>query len=245
MERDLQPEEMDDPHLPEGLHHDALRGLARLNSVTGVGPAMYRRLRRYARELGRPVRLLDIGTASGDMPIYWTRQAAREGLAIHCTGVDISEGALTYAKARAAKAAVDVRFIQRDVLSDRLPTGYDVITCGLFMHHLSEPQIARLLTAMQAAAGHAIVICDLERSLLNLAGVWIASRALSRSKIVHHDAIRSVRSALTRHEFRIIAEQSLGRPIRVEGLPPCRFIATLDEAVARAPEVALTGLQSA
>lgn len=244
MDRDLQPEKMDNPDLPEEVHRDALRGLARLNACTGVAPAMYRRLRRYARTLGRPIRLLDIATGSGDMPIYWAKQAARDRFSIHCTGIDISKTAVEFAESQAARAGVKVQFIQRDVLSDRLPSGYDIITCGLFMHHLSEPQIARLLTSMQAAAEHAVVICDLERSRFNLACVWVASRALSRCEIVHTDAIRSVRAALTRDEFRALAERTLGRPIRIEGLPPCRFMATLDEAAARVPEAALVGLQS-
>ena len=236
---------MDDPHLPEDLHRAALAGLTRINRATGVGNAIYRRIRRYAMTLGRPIRLLDIATGSGDMPIYWTKQARRERISIHCTGLDISETALKYAASQAAKAKVEVQFLQRDVLTDRLPTGYDIITCGLFIHHLSEPQIVRLLSSMQATAGHAIVICDLERSPLNLACVWVASQALTRSKVVHMDGLRSVRAALTRDEFRAIAEKALDRPIQIDGLPPCRFIATLDEAVVKVPEIALAGLQSA
>ncbi len=245
MQRDLQPEVMDDPQLPEDEHCLALAGLTRINRATGVATAMYRRIRRYAKTLSRPIRLLDVATGSGDMPIYWAKQAAREQLSIQCSGVDISPTAIKYAEAQAAKAQVDVQFIQRDVLADRLPIGYDIITCGLFVHHLSEPQIVRLLTSMQSAAGHAFVICDLERSRLNLACVWVAAQTLTRSKVVHVDAIRSVRAALTRDEFRAIATKALDRPIHIEGLPPCRFIATMEEAVVRIPEVALAGLQSA
>jgi 2-polyprenyl-3-methyl-5-hydroxy-6-metoxy-1,4-benzoquinol methylase len=245
LERNLQPEVMDDPRLPQEAHERALAGLARINRVTGVAPAMYRRLRKYATDLRRPIRLLDIATGSGDIPIYWAKRAAKDRLSIHCTGVDFSETAVHHAEHQAEKAGVDVQFIQRDVLCDRLPTGYDVITCSLFIHHLSEPQIVRLLGAMQAAAGHAIVICDLERSRWNLACVWVASQALTRSKVVHVDAVRSVQGALTRQEFRSLAEKTLGRPVQIEGLPPCRFIATLDEAVVRVPEIAIAGLQSA
>lgn len=236
---------MDDPQLPEDQHRAALAGLARINRLTGVAPAMYRRIRRYAHSLGRPVRLLDIATGSGDMPIYWSNQAARDRLDIHCTGLDISHTAVEYAKTQAELAKCDAQFIQRDVLVDRLPSGYDIITCGLFIHHLSELQIVHLLTSMQAVAGHAIIICDLERSHLNLACVWFASHVLSRSKVVHVDAIRSVHAALTRAEFRRIAEQTLDRPIRIVGLPPCRFIATLDEAVVKVPGAELAGLQTA
>lgn len=234
---------MDDPHLDEARHRAALVGLARLNRFTFVAPAIYRRIRKCALALRRPLKVLDIATGSGDMPIYWAKKAKRERLPIDFTGVDFSPTAIEFATASAEGASVDVHFMYRDVLADRLPSGFDLITCGLFIHHLDEIQIAKLLQSMQAAANHALIICDLERSMLNLSSVWFAAHAVTRSPIVHGDAVKSVRAALTREEFAFLASQSLGRPVRVEGLPPCRFIATIGEATAQAPEVALAGVQ--
>jgi hypothetical protein len=102
------------------------------------------------------------------------------------------------------------------------------VTCSLFIHHLQESAIARLLLAMRAAAGHAVVVCDLERSKPNLAAVWLAAHAVTRSPIVHEDAVLSVRSALTRHEFRHLAENTLGHPVVVRCLPPCRYLAVIE-----------------
>ena len=235
---------MDDPHLDEARHRAALIGLARLNRFTFVAPAIYRRIRKCALALRRPLKVLDIATGSGDMPIYWARKAKGERLPIDFTGIDLSPTALQVATSSAERASVDVHFMQRDVLADRLPSGFDVITCGLFIHHLDNAQIIKLLQSMQAAANHAMIICDLERSPLNLSCVWFAAHAVTRSPIVHRDAVRSVKAALTRQEFASLASQSLGRPVRVEGLPPCRFIATIDEATARAPEVALAGVHA-
>ncbi len=246
MRRVLQPEEMDDPQLPEEPHRAALYGLARLNRATAIAPVIYRRIRRLALAAKRPVKVLDIATGSGDLPIYWAKRAAREGLAIQCTGIDFSAVAIAVGREEAAKANVSVDFIQRDVLRDRLPTGYDILTCGLFMHHLEIAQIRQLLLSMQSAQQMAMIICDLERSMLNLACVWFAAHSLSRCPIVHRDAVRSVRAALTREEFQRIVEQTLGRTPRISGLPPCRFLATMEEACEVAPEVAaLAAIQSA
>ena len=41
-----------------------------------------------------------------------------------------------------------------------------VITCSLFLHHLSEHQAIDLLGRMAEAASHAVLICDLQRSWL-------------------------------------------------------------------------------
>ncbi len=244
MLRDLQPEEMDDPDIAGDVHRHALDGLARINRYTRVAPAIYKRIRRFCVGLNRPLRVLDVASGGGDSIIDWAQRAGRDGLPIQFSGVDISETAVKYATKRASASGIQAQFIQRDCLSDRLPTGYDVITCGLFIHHLDEVQIVKLLGAMQSAAGLGMIVCDLERSRLNLAAVWIAAHALTRSPMVHGDAIKSVHAALTRHEFARLAEKALGRPVRVVGLPPCRFIMVTQEAVQRIPEIALARVQT-
>lgn len=220
---------MDDPTLPPEEHLAALAGLARINRLTGVSRPIYRRLRHYAQVLGGRLRVLDVATGSGDIPIDWGRWARRDGLTLDITAVDISDVALAEASRKAAAAGVDqIRFEKRDVIHSRLPGGFDVVTCSLFIHHLDEPTIARLLVGMHASARHAVVICDLERSRLNLAAVWFASRVVTRSKVVHEDATLSVRGALTRFEFERLAAEALDRPVKTQALPPCRFIATVE-----------------
>jgi len=236
VERDLRPERMDDPALNRSEHLAALEGLARINRWTCVSGPIYRRLRHYATALGRPLRVLDVATGSGDLPIDWAQRARRDGIGMEIEAVDISEVALESARQRADEAKLNVRFCQRDVLHGRLPEGADVVTCNLFLHHLAEQDIARLLISMQAVARHAVVICDLERSRANLAAVWFASRLLTRSPIVHEDAVLSVRGALTRAEFSRLAADVLDRPILVRGLPPCRFLAIVEGVTQPAAE---------
>lgn len=225
--RDLQPERMDDPHLPRAEHLAALQGLARLNRWTGVSRPIYRILKRYARRIDRPLRVLDVATGSGDLPIDWGRRAKADKLAMHLTGVDVSETAVDRAAAAARDAGVKIDFQCRDCLT-RLPGEFDIVICSLFIHHLREPDIAKLLVAMRSAATHAAIVCDLERSYANLAAVWFAAHTLTRSSVVHDDAVTSVRAALTRDEFRRIAEKALDQPVSVRSLPPCRYLAIIE-----------------
>ena len=62
--RDLQPELMDHPALPAAEHRRALAGLARLNSLSGSVGVLWPEVRKLARELGRPLRILDVATGS-------------------------------------------------------------------------------------------------------------------------------------------------------------------------------------
>ena len=233
-QRHLQPEMMDDPHLPRDEHLLALRGLARLNRCSGVASAMYRRIRRIAlARHDRTLRLLDVASGAGDVPLTWARWARKEGWNLQLTLVDIRSIAVEEQQRRANEADLKVLSLQHDCLNTPLPSGFDIVTCLLFMHHLENHQASRLLQAMQSATESCTLVCDLERSYANLAMVTLASRLLSRSKVVHTDAALSIRAAFTMHEFQALSQEALGRPVHVHRIFPCRFIATLDELTAR------------
>lgn len=229
--RDRQPERMDDPQLARAEHLHALEGLARLNRVSGISRSMYRRIRRYVPSGESSIRVLDVASGAGDIPIDCAKLAVREGLTLHTTMLDISEVAADQQQRAAQQAGVDAHSAVLDCLRQPLPSGFDVITCSLFMHHLDDHQVTHLLRSMQGAMPRAILISDLDRSRINLALVSIASRLVTRSSVVHTDAALSVRGAYTRSEFKRLAEQAFLRPIRVESTLPCRFFAAVDDQV--------------
>ena len=229
-QRNLQPELMDDPNLPRDDHELALRGLARLNRCSGVASAMYRRIRRLAMTRDdRKLHLLDVASGSGDVPLRWAAWAKREGWHLQLTLLDLRSVAVEEQQRRAHAADLNVLSLQHDCLDTPLPSGFDVVTCSLFMHHLENHQASQLLQGMQTASDGTVLVCDLERSYLNLALVMAASRLLSRSKVVHTDATLSIQGAFTMPEFQTISQQALGRSLKIRRLFPCRFIATIDE----------------
>lgn len=233
-QRDLQPEWMDDPDLPRADHLAALRGLTRLNQVSGVGRLMFGYLRRLAKaKPDRRLSLLDVASGSGDIPIGWVQRARREGWELQVTMTDTRRVALDEQQRKASQAKVEVLSLQHDCLQSPLPGGFDVVTSSLFFHHLDDHQVFCLLQSMQAASEGALVLCDLERSRANLFLVKTAAALLSRSPVVHHDASASVRAAFTMEEFKQLAEEALARPVKVSRAFPCRFIACQDEVVLR------------
>jgi len=227
---------MDDPQLDADQHRRALAGLSRLNRCSGVAGAMYRQLRSFAKRVGdRPLTVLDVASGSGDVPIAWARKALREGLDLRITLSDISAVAVEEQRRLAKRSGVEILSMQHDCLRTPLPGGFDVVTCSLFMHHLDEHETFCLLQAMQSASTRGMIVCDLERSRLNLALVNAAARLLTRSPIVHTDADLSIRGAYTIDEFQRIASDALARPVRVNRLFPCRFMLTLAEQTIAEP----------
>lgn len=203
-----QEEWMDDPALDRRSHVAALRGLSRINWISRVTAGLWSPLRALALRLGRPVRVLDVASGAGDVPLGLARRARREGIALEADGCDISRRAVAVARARAARAGLPVRFRVTDALNAPLPSGYDVITSTLFLHHLASHRAIDLLVRMREGATHLVLVDDLRRSA---GGLWMAvigTRLLTRSPVVHVDGPRSVRAAFTPAELAGLAGQA-------------------------------------
>lgn len=198
---------MDDPALPAREHDRALADLARLNSLARsaaiLWPVVRAELTRALTQ-GRVAHVLDVATGSGDIPVTLGRWALREGLQARWIAVDASLHALERAKERAAREGISLETHQADATRS-LPVRADVVISSLFLHHLSEDSAADALRAMRGAARHSLAVSDLRRSAPGLALAWTASRMLSRSPVVHFDAIVSVRGAFNERELLSLA----------------------------------------
>jgi 2-polyprenyl-3-methyl-5-hydroxy-6-metoxy-1,4-benzoquinol methylase len=219
--RDRQPELMDDPALDPAEHRRALAGLARINRWSGSAKLLWPPIRDLARQLNRPLRILDVATGSGDVPLSLLDLARREGITLDITGCDLSPLAIDEARSRGENAT----FRTLDVLNEPLPGGFDVVTCSLFLHHLDEPDVVTVLRAM-AAAGSLVLVNDLVRSRFNLLQVWVAARLFSRSRVVHVDGPLSIRGAFTVPEMRRLAERAGLIGATVQSKFPCRMLLT-------------------
>ncbi len=225
--RNLRPELMDDPHLDRSAHFQALKGLERLNRITRNAALSYRPLRELARSLRtETLRVLDIGTGAGDVPIGLCRRSAREGLSFQIDACDVSEQALEFARQNIRRAKVSVRLFRLDVLEDDITEPYDAVICSTFLHHFTDQEAEHILRKMTAAARGRVVVVDLARSRLNWWQVWLATRMFSRSGVVHFDGPQSIKAAFTPREVRQLAERAGLKNIRLRRSWPCRFVLT-------------------
>ncbi len=227
MQRCRQPEIMDDPALDVEQHVHALRGLERINQWSASGPALWSPIQVLATaEPKRPVRALDIATGAGDVPITLWHRARRAGVQFTIDGCDRSPAAIAHAQRRAEQRRADVRFFELDALHERIPSGYDVVTCSLFLHHLDEEDVVRLLRSMAQAAERLVVISDLVRSRAGLALAYVGTRLLSTSAVVHLDGPRSVRGAYTAEEIRAMTTRAGMDNPAIARRWPCRYLLT-------------------
>ena len=217
-------ERMDDPALDASSHLQALRGLARLNRLSRTAESVWAALTAMEdRHSPGPVRVLDLACGSGEITRRLAALAARDAMPFEFHGCDRSDRAVELANRQHQRSTGVCRFFVKDVLEEPLPAGYGYFVSSLFLHHLADDQAVRLLREMARAAGRGFVIHDLERSTRGLLLAQAASRAFSRSPVVHTDALLSVQAAFSLEET--IAMSSLAdlRGARCARRWPCRL----------------------
>lgn len=190
---------------------------------------MWAPLAKLAATLGvQRLRVLDIATGSGDVPLALLRRARRRGLTLDVLGVDVSPTAVEFAQNRAAAQGVaeHVRFETRDVFGEPLPEGYDVVMCSLFLHHLARDSAIELLRSMAQAARYLLVVNDLERSRMGLLAAESVCRLATTSRVVHIDGPRSVRAAFTVAEAEALAQEAGLVDARIVRRWPFRYLLT-------------------
>lgn len=220
-----EPEMMDDPDLDEDRHLAALEGLARLNQLSGSVRVLWPPIAALARRLEHcPLRVLDLGSGAGDIPVDLWRKARRSGLALEIHGADFSPRAVSWARRRARMMAEPVQFHVLNVLEDDLPAHFDVVTCSLFLHHLDESQAVCLLRKMAGAAQHLVLAQDLRRCASGLQLARFAARVFTSSEVVRVDAQRSVRAAFTIEEAQSLAQEAGLGKVAIVPRWPYRFL---------------------
>ena len=222
-----QPEIMDQPGLSSERHRGALRGLARINFWSGSARILWPGLRDLAREVApRPLRVLDLATGGGDVPLRLWRWARRANVPLLLEGCDVSPVAIEHARAAALGAGADVRFFVHDALHGPPLSGYDAVTCSLF---LRPPRRRRGLRTVATDAGDDGPAGANQRPEPNSDGIPARPHGYANSHALRcgpHGRAAFGQGGVHSEEARQLAERA-GLPGAVVGRRwPCRWLLT-------------------
>lgn len=225
-QRQLQPELMDDPQLPQIEHQQALRGLQRVHRVSGTTGRLWRTILRAipASVPDRPWRILDVGCGDAFVLRGFAERAARAGRSVELIGCDFSCTALQLARRAAVAAGVELELHQVDVLQQTLPVRADVVMCSLFLHHFQTSQILQILGSFRRSADSQVIIEDLVRSRQAYWLCQLGVRLLTRSHVVRVDGPLSVRAGFRESELRRLLEQAEMGDAKIERCWPQRLL---------------------
>lgn len=208
--RVLTPEHMDDPDVPPSELETSLAYLRALNRRFGGQRGLIDRLEHWSRRWnpGQPITLLDVGTGSGDIPLAACAWARRRGFVLRVTAVDLHPRTVEAARRQVEHEPL-IEVVQADAAElDRrfAPGSFDYAHAGLFLHHLPDDLVVRVLSHMRTLASRGVVWNDLVRSRASL--VLAHAATLGRPSIIRHDAIVSVRAGFTKAEALDLARQA-------------------------------------
>jgi SAM-dependent methyltransferase len=193
---------MDAPCSYEVLR-DCLRGIERVNRLTLAYRPTMEFLERVAElPVGTdgPLRIVDVGCGYGDALRRIEAWAAKRGIAVALTGVDLNPNAVRAAR-EATGAGSGIEWIAGDAYSCAAAVEADVVISSLLAHHLAEAEIVRFLDWMERTARRGWFINDLHRQ----AAPYYVFRTLAAvsgwHEFVRNDGPVSIRRSFRREDW--------------------------------------------
>jgi len=165
------------------------------------------------------VTLLDIGTGAGDLPVAAVRHVARRGQVLRAIGLERSPVAAALATACGVPTVLGC--------AGHLPVregAVDIILLSQVAHHLAADAVVDLFRTVSRLARIGVVIADLRRSELAVAGFRFGSALLRFDSVTRADGITSVRRGYHSGELAALAARA-GHSARVARRPGFRLVA--------------------
>ncbi len=224
---------LDDPHADPLAVERELKDIARLNTLFGGTRAVVEALEPFFRTAGKGVAwtLLDIGTGLGDIPRAAAATARRYGISLRLVGVELNRAAAASAQGAESDAPLAVVLADGGMLP-LAPRSVDVIIASQVLHHLAPAVAVRWIATFTTLARRAVVLADLRRSRLAMAGVWLASFPLRFGAVTRHDAVLSLRRGYTRGEMNALL-RAAGVPAVAKYRPLSRVVAAWETSDVR------------
>jgi hypothetical protein len=228
--RVLRPELMDDPSCSPDEFRRCLEDLATVNRLT----LAYRPTLRFLRDAlgrmppdsgtpGRPVRLLDVGGGYGDALRRIDRWAARRGIVLEMTSLDLSPAA-RLAAASQPPTRLPIRWVTADVFGYEPDAPPDLVISSLFTHHLDDDGVVRFLRWMEAHARWGWFSNDLHRHPLPFHLFRVLATLARWHRFVRHDGPVSIGRSFTRADWTVLLERAgLARQARIVWWMPFRL----------------------
>ncbi len=207
-ERRDEPELMDQPGLPETEVAQAYRVLRRVNVQLGNRATLLGRVRAALRDASARgltrVRLLDVGSGSGDLvETLVGRLDGHAGVRLEGWILDRDPTAVRLASQRPNAP----RVVRGDALQLPFEAGtFAIVVAVKFAHHFAGAELTRLVDEMARVAHHRVIVLDIERHWLAYWGFVLWSRGMTGNRLVRYDGPLSVLRGFTEGELLRVAE---------------------------------------
>jgi len=203
-----EPEWMDEAGVDPAALDRSLRFIRRINSLLRYTRATLSHLDRFSRtwQADEPITVLDVATGSADIPRAIAQWATQRRFNVRVTGLDRHAETARLAREQAHDNA-GITIVRGDAMQLPFADGsFDYVITSMFLHHLDDADVVRVLREMDRVARRGIIAADLLRH--RRAYAWITLFTLCANPMVRHDARVSVAQAFTRTEVLALRDQA-------------------------------------
>ncbi|MEY2545579.1 MAG: hypothetical protein QOG48_696 [Verrucomicrobiota bacterium] len=183
-----------------------LQNLRELNRWFGSHALISRFIERWIKP-GDQMRIVDLATASGDIPRLIVDHARKVGAKIDIVALD--QNAATVEIARKLSASYpEITFVEADILAWQPGKQFDIVLCSLVLHHFSEEDAVRVLRRCPDLSRKFVLVSDLRRGLLASVGVYLLTAFIFRDPMTKYDGRVSAARAFSFQEFEVLARRA-------------------------------------
>lgn len=226
-------EVLDSPDVTTALRTRSHRDIALSNALFGGTRALLVELEGLVpalRAAGRAATFIDIGTGTGEATASVARFLRARGVEVRTIALD-ADAALARAASRHAHDAVCASALALPLADESV----DVVACSQVAHHFPQDELPLLVREMDRVARQRVIISDLRRSWLAVAGLWSSSFPLLFHPVSRHDGVVSILRGFTADELRMLVHRAVGAHAIVRRRWAFRLTATWSPSRVTAP----------
>lgn len=186
---------------------ESLADIQLVNHYLGNRRALLKHLTAMTKE-SSAITILDVGTASADLPVAIVDWARKRGTGVEVTAVDINSRSIELARRKTASYP-EIKLQVADGLDLPFPTGsFDLVLCNKTLHHMNEQQAVRMVEEIVRVARRGYIITDLRRSWIAYFLIRMLTTLFTRNRITRYDGPLSVLKSFTTAEFTALASRA-------------------------------------
>jgi 2-polyprenyl-3-methyl-5-hydroxy-6-metoxy-1,4-benzoquinol methylase len=193
---------MDDLAMEGELLRDTLEHLAKVNKWLGGYQSTLGALEKliHTLPLDQQITLIDIGCGGGDTLRKIADFGRKQQRNFKLIGVDAYAFIINYAKEKSTKYPEISYFSQNVFSAEFSELSYDIALFNLVLHHFSDDEIIRLLSAVSGKAGVGVIVNDLHRSALAYYLFQLVCLTIS-NPMARDDGLTSILKGFKRKDF--------------------------------------------
>jgi len=218
---------LDRPDCDPALSAESYRFMEMINSYFGGIRVVQQFLKaETALRNGAPLRILDIGSGSCDIPLSVLHWARKNCISLNYTCLETSGCAIDAARANIDRAGTPpLRLLQEDAFTHQPDEPYDCAVASMCFHHFSDPQILTLIERLRGFVHNSVLINDLLRS--ELAALAVRLLLVNRSAGVRHDTLLSIQRGFKVKELHTLLRKLDNVTVSVNPAPWFRVAAVI------------------